>query len=168
VTTPVTTLDQRFSDPDAAATGWEQTRRALEDAGLFWVTTVRADGRPHMTPLVAVWSGDALHFCTGTDEQKAVNLRGNQHVILSTGSNTWDKGLDVVVEGDAVPVTDDHVLRRLAEAWRAKWDGRWQYQVRDGAFRHPASEEPVLVFAVTPAKILAFTKGDFSHTRHRF
>ena len=109
-----------------------------------------------------------LYFCTGADEQKAVNLRGNRQVILSTGSNTWDRGLDVVVEGDAVQVTDDHMLRRLAAAWTAKWDGSWQYQVRDGAFRHPGAEEPVLVFAVTPAKILAFAKGTFSHTRHRF
>ena len=67
----------------------------------------------------------------------------------------------------AVPPPDPD-YRRGIEAWRAKRDGRWQYQVRDGAFRHPESEEPVLVFAVTPAKILAFTKGDFSHTRHRF
>ena len=111
MTTPVTTLDQRFSDPDAAATGWDQTRQALEQAELFWVTTVRADGRPHMTPLVAVWSDGALHFCTGTGEQKAVNLRGNRHVILSTGCNAWDQGLDVVVEGDAVQVTDDETLR---------------------------------------------------------
>jgi nitroimidazol reductase NimA-like FMN-containing flavoprotein (pyridoxamine 5'-phosphate oxidase superfamily) len=168
VTTPVTTLDRRFSAPDAAATGWEQTSRALADAELFWVTTVRGDGRPHMTPLVAVWSDGTLYFCTGTGEQKAVNLRGNRHVILSTGSSTWDKGLDVVVEGDAVQVTDDGVLRRLAAAWTAKWDGRWQYQVRDGAFRHPDGEEPVLVFGVTPAKVLAFAKGDFSHTTHRF
>jgi general stress protein 26 len=168
VTTPVTTLDPRFSAPDVTATGWEQTRRALEDAELFWVTTVRADGRPHMTPLVAVWADDALHFCTGTGEQKAVNLRGNRHVILSTGSNSWDKGLDVVVEGDAVQVTDDDVLGRLAAAWAAKWDGRWQYQVRDGAFRHSDGEEPVLVFAVAPAKVLAFAKGDFGHTTHRF
>lgn len=168
MTTPVTTLDQRFSHPDAAATGWEQTRRVLEDAQLFWVTTVRADGRPHMTPLVAVWADDALHFCTGTGEQKAVNLRGNKHVILSTGSNAWDEGLDVVVEGDAVQVTDDDALRRLAAAWTAKWDGSWQYQVRDGAFWHSSGEEPVLVFSVTPAKVLAFAKGDFSHTTHRF
>ena len=168
MTTPVTTLDQRFSDPKADATGWEQTRRALADAELFWVTTVRADGRPHMTPLVAVWFDDALHFCTGPGEQKAVNLRGNPHVILSTGCNTWDRGLDVVVEGDAVQVTDDDALSRLAAAWTAKWDGRWQYQVRDGAFRDPEGEEPVLVFAVAPAKVLAFAKGDFSHTSHRF
>jgi nitroimidazol reductase NimA-like FMN-containing flavoprotein (pyridoxamine 5'-phosphate oxidase superfamily) len=168
VTTPVTTLDRRFSAPDATATEWEQTSRALAEAELFWITTVRADGRPHMTPLVAVWSDGTLYFCTGAAEQKAVNLRGNQHVILSTGSNTWDKGLDVVVEGDAVPVTDEDVLRRLASAWTAKWDGRWQYQVRGGAFRHPEAEDPVLVFAVAPVKVLAFTKGTFSHTRHRF
>jgi general stress protein 26 len=168
VTTPVTTLDQRFSDPDAAATGWDQTRRVLEEAELFWVTTVRADGRPHMTPLVAVWSNGALHFCTGGSEQKAVNLRGNSHVILSTGCSTWDRGLDVVVEGDAVQVTDDDVLRRLAGAWAAKWHGQWQYQVRDGAFYDPGSTDPVLVFAVAPAKVLAFAKGTFSHTRHRF
>jgi general stress protein 26 len=168
VTTPVTTLDQRYSEPDAAATEWEQTSRALAEAELFWITTVRVTGQPHMTPLVAVWHDGALHFCTGSDEQKAVNLRGNPHVVLSTGNNTWDRGLDVVVEGDAVRVTDHDTLLRLAEAWTAKWDGRWHYQVRGGAFRHPGAEEPVLVFAVRPAKILAFAKGAFSHTRHRF
>jgi general stress protein 26 len=168
VTTPITTLDPRFSDPAAAATGWEQTRRALEQAELFWITTVRADGRPHMTPLVAVWDGDALFFCTGLQEQKAVNLSGNRHVILSTGCNDWDQGLDVVVEGDAVQVTDDDTLTRLAEAWQAKWDGRWQYQVRDGFFYDSGDTEPVQVFAVAPAKVLAFAKGTFSHTRHVF
>ena len=168
MTTPVTTLDQRFSDPDAAATEWDQTRRALEEAEMFWVTTVRADGRLHMTPMVAVWVDGALYFCTGMQEQKAVNLRGNRHVILSTGCNAWDQGLDVMVEGDAVQVTDDGTLRRLAGAWRAKWDGRWQYQVRDGYFYHPGSTHPVLVFAVAPAKVLAFTKGAFSHTSHVF
>jgi general stress protein 26 len=130
---------------------------------MFWVTTVRADGRPHMTPLVAVWDGGALHFCTGSGEQKAVNLRGNRHVILSTGCNAWDQGLDVMVEGDAVQVTDDDTLARLAGAWRAKWDGRWQYQVRDGFFYHPGSPEPVQVFAVAPAKVLAFARAPQPH-----
>ena len=131
---PVTELDQRFSDPGAVATGWEKAREVLAESQLFWITTVRADGRPHLTPLVAVWHHDALYFCTGAAEQKAVNLRGNPHVILMTGCPDWDGGLDVVVEGDAVPVTDDAVLKRLAQAWTAKWDGRWQFQARDGAF----------------------------------
>ena len=168
MTTPVTTLDQRFSDPAAAATSWEATREALERAELFWISTVRADGRPHVTPLVAVWACGALHFCSGETEQKTRNLAVNPHVVLTTGRNDWDGGLDVMVEGDAARVSDDETLVRLAGAWTAKWDGRWQYQVRGGSFRHAGSDEAVLVFAVTPAKILAFAKGTFSHTRHRF
>jgi len=164
---PVTTLDERFSEPDAVATGWEETRRLLETAELFWITTVRADGRPHVTPLVAVWLDGAIHFATGAAEQKAVNLAGNRHVILTTGCNSWDSGVDVVIEGDADQVTDDDQLKRLADAWATKWDGRWRYEARDGAFHHEHGGA-ALVFTVTPTKILAFGKGTFSHTRHRF
>jgi nitroimidazol reductase NimA-like FMN-containing flavoprotein (pyridoxamine 5'-phosphate oxidase superfamily) len=62
---PVTELDTRFSDRDAVATDWEETRRVLEEAELFWISTVRADGRPHVTPLVAVWLDGAIYFATG-------------------------------------------------------------------------------------------------------
>ena len=110
MTTPVTTLDQRFSDPAATATSWEETSKALESAGLFWISTVRADGRPHVTPLVAVWADGVLYFCTGDAEQKAINLGANPHVVLTTGCNGWEAGLDVMVEGDAVRVTDEDTL----------------------------------------------------------
>ena len=163
---PDTTLDQQFSNPDAMAAGWDETRRVLEEAQLSWICTVRADGRPHLTPLVAVWLDGALYFCTGASEQKAVNLRGNPHVLLLTGCHRWDSGLDVVAEGDAVRVTDDALLTRLAQAWASKWDGRWQFQVRDGSF-DPAGGQ-ALVFEVRPAKVLAFAKGRFGQTRHSF
>ena len=164
---PMTDLDRRFSDPDAVATEWDETRRALETAELFWISTVRADGRPHVTPLVAVWLDGAVHFCTGASEQKAVNLGHNPHVTLTTGSNRWDRGLDVVVEGEAVRNTDDVALERLAQAWATKWDGRWRYEARNGAFHHGDGGEAI-VFSVTPAKIFAFAKGTFGQTRHRF
>ena len=164
---PVTQLDVRFSDPGAVATTWDDTRRVLEEAPLSWITTVRADGRPHVTPLVAVWLDRALHFTTGASEQKAVNLRRNPHVTVTTGCNAWDHGYDVVVEGHAVRVTDDDTLKRLAEAWRTKWDGRWQFEARDGSF-HQDGGGAALVFSVAPTKILTFGKGRFSHTRHRF
>jgi nitroimidazol reductase NimA-like FMN-containing flavoprotein (pyridoxamine 5'-phosphate oxidase superfamily) len=148
---------------------WDETRRALEDAELFWISTVRRDGRPHITPLVAVWLDDAIHFCTGPTEQKAVNIAHNPRVILMTGCNRWDDGVDVVVEGKATRVMEESQLERLAKAWATKWDGRWKYEVGDGAFRHsyPVNGE-ALVFAVAPEKILAFGKGTFSQTRHQF
>jgi general stress protein 26 len=166
---PVPELDERFSGPGAKATPWAEAREVLETAQLSWVTTVRGDGRPHVTPLVSVWLDDAVHFTTGPAEQKAVNLASNPHVVMTIGCNRWDQGLDVMVEGKAQRVTDRATLERLAAAWATKWNGQWQFEVADGGFA-PADggvDDPVLVFAVKPAKILAFGKGEFSHTRYR-
>src|SRR6476469_11269165 len=117
MTTPRTELDTRFSGPAAQPTSWENTLEAIKQAGIFWISTVRTDGRPHVTPLVAIWLDDALHFSTGPDEQKARNLASNPRVALTTGTNDWESGLDVVVEGQAVRVTDAQQLDRLAAAW---------------------------------------------------
>lgn len=168
--TPVTTLDQRYSDPAAVAISWQETCQILESAELYWICTVRADGRPHVTPVVAVWADGTVCFSTGAGEQKFANLRANPHVVLTTGCNRWDGGIDVVVEGDAVQATNDAVLRRLAAAFTAKWDGRWQFDVRGGRFcNRTAGDWPSEVFTVTPAKVWAHAKGDpFGATRHRF
>jgi general stress protein 26 len=168
--TPVTTLDQRYSGADAAAVGWDKTLHVLETAELFWLSTVRADGRPHVTPVVAVWSDEALWFTTGTEEQKFANLRANAQVVLTTGCNSWDRGLDVVVEGEARHVTDTSALERVAKAFALKWQGAWQFAVRDGRFyNHGAGDWPSEVFAVTPAKAFAHAKGEpYGATTHRF
>jgi general stress protein 26 len=167
MTMPVTELDERFSEPGATVTPWPETQRALEAAQLFWITTVRADGRPHVTPLVAVYLDGALYFSTGAEEQKRINLQTNPHVALTTGCNDWSRGLDIVVEGRAEQATDDDLLRQLALLWATKWDGTWQFGAEDGVF-HLAEGGTSLVFRVAPHKVLAFGKRPFSHTRHRF
>ena len=56
-------------------------------------------------------------------------------------------------------------------------DGTWQYDVADDGFHHrtpaetpsaPQADTLALVYAVEPAKVLAFGKGQggFSHTRY--
>ena len=167
---PVTTFDKEYSDPAATPVTWEETRRVLEEAELFWVSTVRADGRPHVTPVVAAWAEGAIWFSTGASEVKFGNMKANPHVVLTTGCNRWDGGVDVVVEGDAVQVTDDAVLSRVAAAFAAKWDGRWKWAARDGAFRDAETGDgEAMVFSVTPAKVFAYAKGDpFGATAHRF
>jgi hypothetical protein len=44
-------LDTRFSEASEAV-GWQQVSDTLASAELYWLTTVRQDGRPHITPLV--------------------------------------------------------------------------------------------------------------------
>src|ERR1700742_5089083 len=103
---PRTELDPRYSSAlnpraDAAgvtATEWADARRQLEAAEIFWVSTVRPDGRLHITPVIAAWHDGALHFSTGPGEQKAQNIAHDGHCALVTGRNALTEGLDIVVE----------------------------------------------------------------------
>src|SRR5262245_9219620 len=164
--TPNAEIDERFSDPGADPTPWAEALGALERAELYWITTVRSDGRPHVTPLVGVVDDGAAHFCTGATEQKFRNIEGNTQVALTTGNNSWDSGLDVVVEGTAVRITDGDALQHLADAYEAKYGSVWHFDVRDGAFDH--GHGPTPVFRVEPAKVLAFAKDPHAQTRYRF
>ena len=164
---PTAKFDSRFSDPAAEATPWAEARAVLERAELYWLTTVRADGRPHVTPLIGVHHDGAVHFVTGTGEQKFRNLEHARKVALTTGTNTWAKGLDVVVEGEAVRITDSAKLQELAGAIEAKYGEVWHFDVAGDAFGGQG-EDPAHVFRVEPAKVLAFAKDPHGHTSFRF
>jgi len=174
---PLTHLDTRFSSEDAAPTRWSDASDQLGGGEVYWITTVRADGRPHVTPLLAVWHDGAMYFTTGPGEQKAKNLAANPQCSLVLGSSTRDDGLDVVVEGEARRVTDDARLRGLAQVWEDKYGADWRFDVRDGAFVHAegslgdddADVGAAHVFEVAPTTVFGFGKGDtYSQTRWRF
>jgi nitroimidazol reductase NimA-like FMN-containing flavoprotein (pyridoxamine 5'-phosphate oxidase superfamily) len=163
---PVAELDARFSIEGATPTDWAQASARLEDAQVYWLSTVRPDGRPHVTPLLSVWLEEALYFCTGPTERKAKNLEHNPHCALTTGTNILAEGLDLVVEGNAEQVRDDDKLQRIADAYESKYGSDWHFDVRDGAFHGDGGE--ALVFEVAPSKAFGFGKGAYSQTRWRF
>jgi hypothetical protein len=160
-------IDRRFSGPDAAPTPWSEAARVLEEAELYWLSTVRSDGRPHVTPLIGVAHEGVMHFCTGPDEQKARNLEHNARVALTTGNNAWARGLDVVVEGTALRVLERDALQRLADAYETKYGSVWHFDVGDGVF---VTEQGggAAVFRIEPAKVLAFAKEPHAQTTYRF
>jgi nitroimidazol reductase NimA-like FMN-containing flavoprotein (pyridoxamine 5'-phosphate oxidase superfamily) len=168
------TIDPRYGDPSATAPPWDHIERLLADAQLYWIVTVRRDGRPHAVPLVGVWHDGAFAFCTGREEQKQRNLDGNPSVAVTTGStgaNGWDSGTDVVLEGTAVRVTDAATLQALADAWFAKHGDDWKFAVRGEEFVELSdsggSTEGAWVYRVEPAKVIAFG-GDHGQTTYRF
>lgn len=163
---PETKLDQRFSSPGATPTEWAVGRERIEAAELFWLSTVRPDGRPHVTPLISVWLDSAAYFCTGAEERKAKNLAQNANCTLTTGCNLLEEGLDVMIEGEAERVSEEAKLRRIAEAYESKYGSTWHFDVSNGAFQHEGSE--ALVFEVAPVTAFGFGKGQYSQTRWRF
>lgn len=168
--TPTTEfIDRRYSDEKATAVPWTDAEARLAAAEVAWVVTVRPDGRPHATPMVPVFDGGKVYFHTGSTEVKRANLRAHPHVLVLAGDTAWDNGFDVAVEGSAVEVTDDTSLRRVAELYRGRWDGRWKLDVRDGAVVSEDSANQLVVFEVTPAKARGHAKGDpFGQTNYGF
>lgn len=163
---PVAELDAPYSSQGATATDWARTSDELDTAEIFWLSTVRADGRPHVTPVIAVWAGGAMHFCTGPEEQKAKNIAANAPCAVITGTNEW-RGLDVIVEGVAEPLTDHAELQELAGRYEAKYGSDWHFDVADGAFAHDAGQ--ALVFRVAPSKVWAYERDEpGGATRYRF
>jgi general stress protein 26 len=149
---PVAELDGDFSSPGAKATPWAEARDQLEAAEVFWLSTVRPDGRPHVTPLVAIWLDDAPWFVTGPTERKALNLASNSQCILTTGCNDLNEGLDVVVEGEAVAVTDKATLQRVADTFSAKYPDPFKFTV--GGFHGGGGDG--LVFRIDARKAFGF------------
>lgn len=165
---PLTELGA-FSSDGAAPTPWARARTELQDAPLYWLSTVRPDGRPHVTPLLGIWVDGALYFCTGPTERKARNLTQNRQCVLTTGCNQLD-GLDLVVEGEATLMHDEAELAIVARTFEFKYgvhltarDGTWfglGDAIRDG-------KTPV--YRVDPTTAFGFGKGkSFSQTRWRF
>ncbi|MFC9533534.1 pyridoxamine 5'-phosphate oxidase family protein [Streptomyces sp. NPDC056975] len=176
---PTTELDARYSSAlnprpgatDVSATEWAEAQRQLEAAEIFWVSTVRPDGRLHVTPVIAAWHDGVLYFSTGAGEQKARNLSHDGHCALTTGRNSLTEGLDVVVEGKAMPVADPAVLEEVITAYEAKYGAHitspeGTFHGIGDAFR----KGDAMVFAVSPATAYGFGRDDgvYSHTRWTF
>jgi general stress protein 26 len=162
---PTAQLNEGYSEPGATAPAWAAVAGVLSSSEMFWLSTVRRDGRPHVTPLPAIWADGSVYFCAGSREQKARNLDSNPNCVIAAGANEFRSGLDVVIEGTAVRVTGQGDLLRLATLWKSMLD--WDFTVIEGGFRDPAGRLG-LVFGVTPAKVLAFGKAPVSQTRYLF
>src|SRR5215210_5590279 len=83
-----------------------------------WLSTVNEDGSPHVTAVGAVWLDGAFWFQTGSGTRKRRNVERDPRCSIAVSI----RDADVVVEGDAAPVTDRGAIARVAKAWA---DGGW-------------------------------------------
>ncbi|GGC54396.1 pyridoxamine 5'-phosphate oxidase family protein [Hoyosella rhizosphaerae] len=166
-THPTPQLDERFSAPGATEADWDRIDTALTDAEVYWISTVRPPGQPHVTPLIGIWRENEYWFCTGADEQKAKNLAANARATVTTGTNVLDRGVDVVIEGKVQVETNAPLLQTIAAQYIEKYGSGWTFDVVDGHFEH-ADGGRAVVYRLTPTTVFAFTKGAFSQTRFTF
>lgn len=82
------------------------------NARTTWLTTLNADGSPHVTPVGALWLDGAFWFQTGAT-RKGRNVERDPRCAIALSI----RDADVVVEGDATRVTDPDLVARIAQAW---------------------------------------------------
>jgi hypothetical protein len=78
-----------------------------------WLTTLNDDGSPHVTAVGALWVDNAFWFQTGTGTRKGRNVTRDPRCCIALSL----KDMDVVIEGDAVRVTEPDAVARIAKAW---------------------------------------------------
>lgn len=166
---PIATIHAGFSSPGAVATPWRDARSVLDEAEIFWLSTIGGDQRPHVTPLLAAWLDGAIYFCTGREERKAKNLGLNSSCTLTTGTNTL-AGIDVVLEGEATEVVEECERGRVADRFESKYgahfaapDGTWS------GLGDAMRRGGVLLCRIAPTRAFGFRKGEpYGQTRWDF
>jgi hypothetical protein len=134
---------------------WSWARERLEQAAIYWVMTVRPDGRPHAVPIWASWIEDRFYFGASADTRRGRNLVTNPAVGIHI-----ERGDEVViVEGVAAEVVPDVALAaRLVADTAAKYSYRTD----------PADWRKGGLYVVRPHVVLAWGRFFKDATRWRF
>ena len=107
---------------EAGMIDWSHATEILAAATMYWVCSVRPDGRPHAVPVWGAYVDDVLYLETGGhDTRKARNIDANPSVVVHV-----ERGDDVViVEGTAARPThlDPETFERVRASFAAKYKG---------------------------------------------
>jgi hypothetical protein len=139
------------------------------DRHTCWLTTLNADGSPHVTGIGAIWLDGCFWFETGRSTRKGRNLDRDPRCTVAVATG----GFDLVVTGEAAVVTDPPTVARLAALWAGEG---WPCRVDDSGtaltaeFSAPsAGPPPWHVYRVTASGATALaTVEPGGATRWRF
>jgi hypothetical protein len=85
---------------------WSHVTERMTQAMHYWLGTVNADGRPHVTPVDGIWLDDKLYFGGSPQTRHNRNLSANPAVTIHLESSE-----DVVIlHGDVQLQTPDRAL----------------------------------------------------------
>src|SRR6186997_88542 len=79
----------------------------------FWLTTLNADGSPHVTSVGALWHAGSGWFQTADRTRKAKNVARDPRCTISVATT----GFDVVGSGEARSVTAPTIVAEIAALW---------------------------------------------------
>ncbi len=103
---------------DRRPLSWTWARDRLSKAHNYYLSTTRADGRPHVMPVWGVWIDSSFYFSTGRRSRKSKNLALNPHCVVCP-ENASDAS---ILEGTANEVVESSLRGRVVAAYKKKYD----------------------------------------------
>ena len=152
---------------------WSRALKQLEasTAGTYWLATTRPDGRPHVAAVGALWVDGKIYFVTGAHTRKGRNLAANPSCVFSVSLT----GIDLVLEGIAIRITDRPTLLRLAQRYAAQgWPASVENQAITAEYSAPSAGpppwnlyvlRPTMAFGVATTDPSGATRWIFGETR---
>ena len=136
---------------------WDDVRKELEEATVYWVASTRPNGRPHVVPRDGLWLDDTWYYGGSPDTVHNRNLVHNPHVVVHIG-----EGLEaVIVEGESHHlIASSDLATELANAQNRKYP---QYGKAE-----PETYRTRGVLAVRARRVLAWTNLPVNATRFLF
>jgi len=148
--------EQSMLGDGARTMSWAFAQERLanpESPRTSWLATTRADGQPHLMPVIAFWIDGALHIVAGEGTRKVRDLLADGRCVVGT-SSTRLPSIDLVVEGHAEPVTDSGEVRRIAGFLN---DNNWPLEAKGDKVQGPnaptAGPPPYTIIRIVPEKV---------------
>jgi hypothetical protein len=137
---------QNPSEDTQSLKPWSWALKRLEKSHNYWISTARADGRPHLMVVWGVWIEDSFWFCTGARTQKSKNLAAHSHCVIAT-ENAEEA---VILEGQSAQISDNIQIHGFVSAYNRKYGGDVEALLND---------QSSLVFRISPYKAFGFDEN---------
>jgi PPOX class probable F420-dependent enzyme len=106
----------RADDPNARDASVET---ALRDDPVVWLSSVQADGRPHLVPVWFHWDGERIVAFSKPHARKVDNLRGQPSVMLAVGTPGPDFEVELIEATAELP--DQPATDLIPDGFGAKY-----------------------------------------------
>ena len=130
---------------------WSWAKQRLEKSHNYLVSTVTPEGAPHTMVVWGLWLNGAFYFSTGARSRKGRNLAHDPRCTVAT-DNVAEA---VIVEGEAVPMSDSKIRRVFAQKYQRK------YKFDMSGFKEP-------VYAVRPRVAFGLWEKKFQNSATRW
>lgn len=141
---------------------WSAARARWEQAKVYWICSMRPDGRPHVSPVWGVWVDDTLYFDGSPETRRMRNIAANPHIAVHLDSDSAGNEA-FMIEGvaRAVQKPERALAERIAAAYRAKY-------AADGYAPEPTQWDEGGLYVMQPRVALGWTSFLTDATRWQF